>query len=90
MLPLPDDLEEFAIESGKNTYEMGLYGGEDYELLFTIKPDTTEKQIREISKKSKTPITEVGVITANKEKIVGLTADGEQIYLKPRGWDHFG
>ncbi|HVC46428.1 MAG TPA: thiamine-phosphate kinase [Terracidiphilus sp.] len=63
-----------------------LDGGEDYELLFTVKPDA--KLPRSIAG---VPVTRIGRIVranARKSRVQLLTTAGTQP-LEPQGWEHF-
>jgi thiamine-monophosphate kinase len=55
-----------------------LNGGEDYQLLFTVKP----------SKAKGLPYYYIGEIT-DKSKVVELKTDGQNILLEPKGFQHF-
>jgi thiamine-monophosphate kinase len=63
--------------------EVALHGGEDYELLFTARP---EKRIP--SRIAGVPITRIGYITRGKNIFV-VNRDGSGSELVPRGWEHF-
>ena len=62
------------------TLEQALHGGEDYELLFTVRPGT-----RVPGRFEKLPITRIGVITRGP---AGRVLLGGQL-LAPLGYDHF-
>jgi thiamine-monophosphate kinase len=58
-----------------------LNGGEDYELLFTIKQ-------ADFQKISQVPsVTVIGHMTSNKAEAVMVTNDSQQIALRAQGWD---
>lgn len=42
-LPVDPDLERFCKKYGKDIYDYILYGGEDYQLVFTVNKQDTEK-----------------------------------------------
>lgn len=65
--------------------EAALYGGEDFELLFTVRPRNILR-VRELEKRFK--LTEIGRITAGK-KIVAVDLTGKKRPLKIRGYEHF-
>jgi thiamine-monophosphate kinase len=70
----------------ENAIELALSGGEDYELLFTAKPDIIDK----VSKLTTTPITVIGDITSEHAgNVMLLDTNGNTINLKKEGWDHF-
>ncbi|MFC1979109.1 thiamine-phosphate kinase [Chloroflexota bacterium] len=74
-----DNFEEKAIE-------LAWCGGEDYELLFTAKPDIIDK----VRQTTKTPITSIGYITsAHADKVILFDVKGNTINLEQEGWDHF-
>jgi len=69
-----------------NAIELALCGGEDYELLFTAKPDIIDK----VRQTAKTPITPIGYITsAHADNVILFDAKGSTINLEQEGWDHF-
>ena len=67
--------------------EMGLAGGDDYELVFTAAPDQREA-VQRASQAAATPVTRIGRI----EAAAGLRlvdADGKALANAFRGFDHF-
>jgi thiamine-monophosphate kinase len=76
--------EALPAASGKDGLTLALHGGDEYELLFTARPNRgIPKQIAGV------PITRIGEITRGKQmKLVCF--DGTQEVLKPGGWEHFG
>jgi thiamine-monophosphate kinase len=63
--------------------DLALHGGEDYELLFTVRPGKrVPKQIGGV------PLTEIGRIIRTR-KISFRTSPNQVHELKPRGWEHF-
>ena len=62
--------------------ELGLHGGEDYELLFTApKSKRVPKEIAGVS------ITQIGEILGGRRMY--LVHEGKRTILRPRGWEHF-
>ena len=75
---MTDDIaHQFAIVP--STFAMS--GGEDYELLFTIKPTDYEKI------KGDLDISVIGYITEEKDGLIMITPDKHQIELKAQGWE---
>ncbi|MEO8098044.1 MAG: thiamine-phosphate kinase [Acidobacteriota bacterium] len=76
-------VERVPIARG-STLERALHGGEDYELLFTLPPET----------KAPAGTTRIGEITLGKPLGNTLGNPGAVLYqgqpLPPRGYDHFG
>jgi thiamine-monophosphate kinase len=63
---------------------LALHGGEEYELLFTARPNRhIPKQIAGV------PITQIGEIVGGKQMKLAK-ADGRTEILRPAGWEHFG
>jgi thiamine-monophosphate kinase len=69
--------------------ELALNGGEDYELLFTIKPDTPAQVLQKISKELKTPLTQIGEILPYELGVKVIDEHGQPLEIEARGWDHF-
>ncbi|MEE4310832.1 MAG: thiamine-phosphate kinase [candidate division KSB1 bacterium] len=88
-LPVTDQLRELAHRLDLSLQELVLSSGEDYELLFTAEPDTTQDTINQIAEAGQVAVTEIGVITSAKEGIRLNTTDGKMQQLEPVGWDHF-
>jgi len=71
---------------GDESLELALSGGEDYELLFTARPEIIEK----VKKAAICPITVIGEITADKVGEVALVDNkGNKFELGKTGWEHF-
>jgi len=66
---------------------LALYGGEDYELLFTAGSDTVERVRHDLN----CPVTVIGEITKKEgTAAVKLTnSKGETVLGEQRGWEHF-
>ncbi|MCL4508383.1 MAG: thiamine-phosphate kinase [Chloroflexi bacterium] len=57
VLPVHDDLVRFAREESK---DYALYGGEDYELVFTVTPDALSDLLEEWGRSFELPLTVIG------------------------------
>ena len=69
---------------GNDGLQFALHGGDEYELLFTARPDRRiPRQIAGVQ------ITRIGEITPGKQ-VKLLTQEGRSALLKPGGWQHFG
>jgi thiamine-monophosphate kinase len=68
MLPVSKYLKKLSRHLNKNVYDFALHGGEDYELLFTVKTDCEEKLETCFKKHFKKKIFKIGAIT-KKTKI---------------------
>jgi len=88
-IPLFDSVRHVAKHTGRNPYDFALYGGEDYELLFTCPQDKVAHLAEDISRTCGTPVTVVGRIVDISHPITMQDASGKIMPLKPRGYDHF-
>ena len=71
---------------GSQADELALSGGEDYQLLFSAKPDI----VKEVQKASTYPVTVIGEITAlNETPIRVQDSHGLACRFERTGWDHF-
>ncbi|MEM0215982.1 MAG: thiamine-phosphate kinase [Candidatus Bathyarchaeia archaeon] len=84
--PIAPEVREYAEASGLDPYKLAFYGGEEYELVVTVKPelwDLAEKALENIGSR----LIKIGVATA--EKGIKLNVNGKVVDLEPRGWEHF-
>lgn len=73
----------------KATLEQALYGGEEYELIFTT-PRSKAKELKDlIQRKTKTKVTIVGGIVGKKRGIKLVDIDGKAFFPKSGGYEHF-
>jgi thiamine-monophosphate kinase len=85
-LPIDQVVTEICGRRALDPLMLALHGGEDFELLFTVKPENISRLPRRVDGVSVTPI---GVITAASAGV--RIAEGSKIWeLKPGGWQHFG
>jgi len=83
-LPVESVTQHIAGELNESVTEYALYGGEEYELLFTISEKEQEK-LEAVSK----DITILGRITEPEAGIHFVRENGEQEPLPFAGWDNF-
>jgi thiamine-monophosphate kinase len=84
--PIAKEVEKFAKLNGLDVFELALYGGEEYELVLTIKPNLwgkAEKAVEKVGEK----LFRIGKVTAERQFI--LEIDGKRSVVEPRGWEHF-
>jgi len=86
VLPLSDPLIAFADKSGTRAIDYALYGGEDYQLVFTA----TSQQLAKIScLLPEIKLTVVGQITEPRTGIILVHQSGHEEPLQPKGYNHF-
>ena len=72
-----------AAAKSDNPLDCALHSGEDFELLFTLSPESYEK----LPKLASVPITKVGLITGSGRMEL-KHPDGRVVLLTPKGFDH--
>jgi thiamine-monophosphate kinase len=85
-LPTAEEAEKFARIDKFDLLELTLYGGEEYELVLTIKPKLwrkAEKAVEEVGGK----LLPIGKVTAERQVL--LEIDGKRQAIEARGWEHF-
>lgn len=65
--------------------DLALHGGEDYELLFTVRPDRAAKLPGKVGR---VPLHRIGEVRGEAGVRI-VDSHGKEASLKPRGWDHF-
>ncbi|MEM0007703.1 MAG: thiamine-phosphate kinase [Candidatus Bathyarchaeia archaeon] len=85
-VPVAHEAVKFAELNSLDPLDLALYGGEEYELVLTIKPNLWDKA-EEAVKSVGGNLIKIGRATAEK-KIV-LEVEGERRVIEPRGWEHF-
>ncbi len=82
-IPVAAEVESFAKEHRLLALDLALYGGEEYELVVTIKPE----RFHDLKKRFPS-LTRIGVV---EKESFGVLAhlDGKRIQVKEQGWEHF-
>ncbi len=83
-LPFERTLEVFAGRNKVSAEDLTLFGGEEYETVFTV-PEKSIRKIRQIAKDVGTKVIEVGIVGAGSGVLNQLT--GRKI--PDVGWSHF-
>jgi len=85
-LPIAPEVELFANIHDFDPITLALYGGEEYELLVTIKPDDWQKAAKAVENVGGSLI-KIGVAT--KKKNILLYSGEKTVSIESRGWEHF-
>jgi len=85
-VPIAWEAAEFARAHNLDPLELSLYGGEEYELVVTVKPEFWE-EAKKAAEGVDASLTRIGVVT--EEKKIKLKADGETRIIERKGWEHF-
>jgi thiamine-monophosphate kinase len=84
--PIAIEALKFAEHNGLDPLELVFHGGEEYELVLTVKPELWDKA-EEAVKKVGGALLKIGRATADKNVI--LDFEGGKRLIEPRGWEHF-
>jgi len=84
-VPIAPEVEEFAKMHNFNPIELSLYGGEEYELIVTVKPDMWENARLAVERVNGTLI-KIGTVTSQREML--LQIGGKTVPIEAKGWEH--
>jgi thiamine-monophosphate kinase len=84
-LPLISVTQAIAAEFHESPTQYALYGGEEYELLFTM----SDKEFATLESLTG-DVTIIGRVEADPGEITLIRENGEREPLRASGWDHFG
>ena len=85
-LPVAPEVLNFARHNGIDPVELALYGGEEYELVLTVKQRSWKKASQAVKEVGGSLI-KIGRVTERPDMI--LQWEGKTIPIEPRGWEHF-
>jgi thiamine-monophosphate kinase len=82
-IPVAAEVETFAKDHRLSALELALYGGEEYELVVTVKQERLDDL-----KKRVPSLTRIGLVEKEPFGVVAHHG-GKRIQVKERGWEHF-
>jgi len=85
-LPVAPEAIKFTEIHRLSLTELCLYGGEEYELVLTIKPELWNKAVSVIEKAGGSLIP---IGKAMKERDIKLKTEKGFVQIEPKGWEHF-
>jgi thiamine-monophosphate kinase len=85
-VPVAEEAKRFAECCGVDVLDLALYGGEEYELVVTVKPECWADAEAAVSAVGGC-LLRVGRVTAKKQVV--LVQDGKKRVVEARGWEHF-
>ena len=85
-LPLSDEARRWHADAGTDALTAALSGGDDYELLFTVRPRHRGRLRGAHRRIGDLPITRIGVVTRTPELVLRDAAGTHDL---PRGFEHF-
>ncbi len=87
-IPIDETVIEFAKENNLNVYELALYAGEEFELVFTVNPKNLD-DLNSFMKRNGVKIFPLGKIVKNSTNKILLETESEIMEIQPKGWQHF-
>jgi len=88
LLPLPEVPDSIRKILAKEPLYYALYGGEDYELLFTVRPEKSA-EFESLCRQQDVRYTMIGQIEPSEEGIRLVNEDNKESVIEPYGYDHF-
>lgn len=85
-VPIAEECKSFASINNLNSKALALYGGEEYELVVTVKPDHLKETCTAV-KKVGGRLIKVGKVTPGKG--VTLKVGSKRVAISTRGYEHF-
>ena len=85
-VPVADEVNRFAEFNHFDPLELSLYGGEEYELVTTIKPKAWADAVAAVEAASGS-LLPIG--KATKDTQILLDVNGKKRAIEARGWEHF-
>ena len=85
-IPVAKEVLEFAEFNCLDAFELALYGGEEYELVLTVKPEKWNVAVAAIEAVGG-QLLPIGKVTEGHE--VFADVDGKKQVIEARGWEHF-
>jgi len=82
-IPVAAEVESFAKEHRLSALDLALYGGEEYELVVTIKPERFHDLKKHVSS-----LTRIGTVEKKPLGVVAYLGE-KRIRVKQQGWQHF-
>jgi thiamine-monophosphate kinase len=85
-LPIPDEVRRWHEHRGADPVSSAIAAGDDYELLFTVRPKHGGR-LRGVARRcGNLPITRIGVVTKDTAQLVQRDSSVAPL---PRGFEHF-
>jgi thiamine-monophosphate kinase len=85
-LPIPDEVRGWHEQHGADAVAAAITGGDDYELLFTVRPRHGGRLRGAAARCADLPITRIGVVTKDMAQLVRR---GSSMSALPEGFQHF-
>ncbi len=84
--PIAKEVKRFAENNKLDPLELTLHGGEEYELVVTVKPKLWSRAAEAV-RRTGGELLQIGKVTS--EKSILLEMNGKKRAIEPRGYEHF-
>jgi thiamine-monophosphate kinase len=81
-LPIHNRVKEYALKTGLDAAELALYGGEEYELVVTVRPAVLKRNVGRLG-----PLKLIGNVTAEEGRVT-LRSEDVACEIERRGYEH--
>ncbi len=85
-VPISKEAKQFADANTLDAVDLAFYGGEEYELVVTVKPEMWSKAESEVASVGG-KLLPIGKATANK--VITAIVGGKKFAVKAKGYEHF-
>lgn len=85
-IPINQGAQTLAGNVGKDALDWAFYGGEDFQLVFTVNKDKVDQTVQYMKSRGK-PLFYIGEIT--EKSMVIIDSKGNKQPFHPKGYDHF-
>lgn len=87
-LPVRPENRALSLTTRGNEWHFSVFGGEDYELLFTAAAENAPRLAEMITAETGTPVSIIGEVFPASEGRRFVLPDKRSIPLEPKAWDH--
>jgi thiamine-monophosphate kinase len=88
-IPLSDQTRRVAKHLGESSRDFALFGGEDFELIFTLSPADARRAAERVHEETGTPVSIIGKILPAQQGSVLVSPQGKRSPLITEGYRHF-
>lgn len=85
-IPTANEVKRFSKVHRVNPLDLTFYGGEEYELVITLKPELLKKTVKSI-KNIGGCLIPIGKVIDEPEILIEI--NGKKKTIEPKGWEHF-
>lgn len=88
-IPIAQGVQDIASRTNRSGIELALFGGEDYEIVFTAPEAMADKIKAKVEVETQTVVTDIGEIVSEKEGLSLVDEKGRVSKISAFGYEHF-